>query len=119
MGTQKYINRANKNLARSQEPESKKLFRELEAFYQDHPKSTPAVAREVEKIRGECDVVMNKMQEEFELQHEETTCSFLRRELNYVKSFLPGYVPVEPKLTIVDEAGPVKSSLWDRLTGKK
>lgn len=81
--------------AREGSTESMRLFRELESFYREHPKSTPAVAREVDKIRSECDVVMGQLQTDFDKQHEETTCIFLRRELDYVRGFLPDSGPAE------------------------
>jgi len=88
MGAIKNLTKALKSIAKEKEPESAKLFRELQDFYKQHPVGTPRVKREVDAIRSECDAVMEKMQKEFEQQHEETTCVYLRRELEFVRGFL-------------------------------
>lgn len=76
-------------MKREQEPESKKLFRELEDLYLKHPTSTPAVTRHIEKIRRESEEIIGLLQKDFDKQYEETTCIFLRRELDFIKGLIP------------------------------
>lgn len=124
MGLKKYLNRAAKKTERETEPESVKLFRELEDFYREHPKSTPSVRRHVDAIRAKCDAAAELLQAQFEKDQEAITAKHLKEELDFVCGFLPGYVPKETKVTVIDEAGDVPSKFWSWgywsfLTGKK
>lgn len=85
MGMLKKLNQWRKKDA---EPESEKLIRELAKFYEEHPTSTPAVAREVQRIRDEHTTICEKIQKDFDGQYEETRVVYLRRELNFISGFV-------------------------------
>lgn len=87
MGLLKKLNRL---LKKNHEPESAKLTREVEEFYKKHPKSTLAVGAEVKRIRDEFEKVIEVLQQDFDKQYEETSVVYLKRELNYLRSWLPG-----------------------------
>lgn len=80
------MGRIMQKLRKEQEPKSKKLFRELEEFYRKNPNGSKMVKNEVDKIRRACDITMKKLQEDFDQQHEETTCVYMQQELDFLKT---------------------------------
>lgn len=90
MGQRKKLNQFYK------EEEKKKIlnpigmdtYHKLQNFYKLHPYSTPDVKEEVDKIRDECEAFSKALQEQFEEKHAYLLAEYLKKELDYVESYL-------------------------------
>lgn len=64
------------------------VFEKLNNFYKLHPKSTPAVAEEVRKIRAESEAFSKALMDKFESENARLITEYMQRELDYLESYI-------------------------------
>lgn len=90
MGIQRKINQANKEAQKKEilSQPGMEVFADLQEFYRLHPTSTAAVRMEVQRIREESEAFSVALQQKFEAEHGRLIAEYLRKELDYVRSYL-------------------------------
>lgn len=94
MGQKSNLNRFHKEEQKKTEREKllsqpgMEVFDHLQTFYKMHPNATAAVAMEVAKIREESEQFSESLQKKFESEQSLLTVEFMKKELDYIVSYL-------------------------------